>query len=83
MTIKHTKEVRPFRIEISPEQSKDLKHRIANTRWPEQLPGEVQEAGLSIGRQSLDLNACPTTKRLQAAVHVVEGRCAHSVFWVP
>jgi epoxide hydrolase len=32
-------DIRPFRIEIPAEQLDDLKARLANTRWPGELPG--------------------------------------------
>lgn len=32
-------DIRPFRIDIPQEQLDDLRARLANTRWPDELPG--------------------------------------------
>ena len=31
--------IQPFRIEIPQDDVDDLHHRLANTRWPGELPG--------------------------------------------
>jgi epoxide hydrolase len=36
-------QIRPFEVEIAEAAIQDLKARIANTRWPEQLPGAEWE----------------------------------------
>ncbi|WP_312882584.1 epoxide hydrolase family protein [Micromonospora polyrhachis] len=39
----------PFRIEISQEHLDDLRHRLASTRWPAEVPGAGWEAGVPLG----------------------------------
>lgn len=41
-------QIRPFRVEIDEAAIQDLKARIANTRWPEQLPGAEWERGVPV-----------------------------------
>jgi pimeloyl-ACP methyl ester carboxylesterase len=41
--------LRPFRIDIAQSQLDDLKSRLANTRWPEELPGVGWERGVPVG----------------------------------
>lgn len=41
-------QIRPFRVEIAEAAIQDLKARIANTRWPEQLPGAEWERGVPV-----------------------------------
>ncbi|MCW3838884.1 epoxide hydrolase [Micromonospora yasonensis] len=38
----------PFRIEIPQDSLDDLRHRLAHTRWPEELPGAGWEAGVPL-----------------------------------
>ncbi|MEV6233331.1 epoxide hydrolase family protein [Saccharopolyspora shandongensis] len=42
-------DVRPFRIEIPQEQLDDLRSRLANTRWPDELPGVGWSRGVPVG----------------------------------
>jgi epoxide hydrolase len=35
--------VRPFRIDIPQAELDDLRDRLARTRWPDQLVGDVRE----------------------------------------
>jgi pimeloyl-ACP methyl ester carboxylesterase len=37
--ISNTKEIRPFRVEVSNAELEDLRDRLARTRWPDELPG--------------------------------------------
>jgi epoxide hydrolase len=41
--------VRPFRIDIPQSQLDDLKTRLANTRWPAELPGVGWSRGVPVG----------------------------------
>ncbi|MDI6105124.1 epoxide hydrolase [Actinoplanes sp. NEAU-A12] len=41
--------LRPFRIEIPQAQLDDLKTRLANTRWPQELPGVGWSRGVPVG----------------------------------
>lgn len=41
--------LRPFRIDIPQSQLDDLKSRLANTRWPEELPGVGWSRGVPVG----------------------------------
>ncbi|MFJ8579516.1 epoxide hydrolase family protein [Micromonospora sp. NPDC093277] len=41
-------QITPFRIEIPQHRLDDLRHRLANTRWPEVLPGAGWEAGVPL-----------------------------------
>ncbi|MBJ8345964.1 epoxide hydrolase family protein [Antrihabitans sp. YC2-6] len=41
-------EFRPFRVEVSDSAIEDLRSRLANTRWPEQLPGAEWERGVPV-----------------------------------
>jgi pimeloyl-ACP methyl ester carboxylesterase len=41
--------LRPFRIDIPQSQLDDLKTRLANTRWPEELPGVGWSRGVPVG----------------------------------
>lgn len=43
-----TTEIRPFRIEIPQAELDDLHARLANARWPEQLPGEGWSRGVPV-----------------------------------
>ncbi|MEV5837780.1 epoxide hydrolase family protein [Nocardia sp. NPDC052112] len=40
--------IRPFRIEIAPAQIDDLHARLANTSWPDEIPGAGWDKGASI-----------------------------------
>jgi pimeloyl-ACP methyl ester carboxylesterase len=40
--------IRPFRVDVPDAALADLKSRLANTRWPEQLPGEPWERGVPV-----------------------------------
>jgi hypothetical protein len=40
--------IRPFRIDVPDAALVDLKSRLANTRWPEQLPGRPWERGVPV-----------------------------------
>ncbi|MEV0053084.1 epoxide hydrolase family protein [Saccharopolyspora shandongensis] len=42
-------DVRPFRIEIPQEQLDDLRSRLANTRWPDELRGVGWSRGVPLG----------------------------------
>nr|WP_221381892.1 epoxide hydrolase family protein [Actinoplanes polyasparticus] len=42
-------DVRPFRIDIPQAQLDDLKARLANTRWPDELPGVGWSRGVPVG----------------------------------
>ncbi|MEV0696909.1 epoxide hydrolase family protein [Saccharopolyspora sp. NPDC050389] len=42
-------DVRPFRIDIPQEQLDDLRARLANTRWPDELPGVGWSRGVPVG----------------------------------
>ncbi|MEU4620425.1 epoxide hydrolase family protein [Actinoplanes sp. NPDC023801] len=42
-------ELRPFRIDIPQSQLDDLKARLANTRWPDELPGVGWSRGVPVG----------------------------------
>ncbi|GAB2955448.1 epoxide hydrolase [Micromonospora polyrhachis] len=44
-----SEEITPFRIEISQEHLDDLRHRLASTRWPAEVPGAGWEAGVPLG----------------------------------
>ncbi|WP_328426704.1 epoxide hydrolase [Micromonospora sp. NBC_00389] len=39
----------PFKIEISQDRLDDLRRRLADARWPSQLPGTSWEAGVPLG----------------------------------
>ncbi|GIE91913.1 microsomal epoxide hydrolase [Actinoplanes regularis] len=41
--------LRPFRIDIPQSQLDDLKSRLANTRWPQELPGVGWSRGVPVG----------------------------------
>jgi pimeloyl-ACP methyl ester carboxylesterase len=43
-----SEEITEFRIQIPQDRLDDLRHRLANTRWPEQLPGVGWEAGVPV-----------------------------------
>jgi pimeloyl-ACP methyl ester carboxylesterase len=45
----HQPDLRPFRIDIPQSQLDDLKTRLANTRWPEELPGVGWSRGVPVG----------------------------------
>ena len=49
MTTNAQPAVRPFRIDIPQSQLDDLKTRLANTRWPEELPGVGWSRGVPLG----------------------------------
>jgi epoxide hydrolase len=42
-------EIRPFRIDVPPADLTDLRDRLANARWPAQLPGTGWERGVPVG----------------------------------
>src|SRR5690606_29397110 len=42
-------DIRPFRIDIPQEQLDDLRARLANTRWPDELPGVGWSRGVPVG----------------------------------
>src|SRR5688572_8959782 len=42
-------DVRSFRIDIPQSQLDDLKARLANTRWPDELPGVGWSRGVPVG----------------------------------
>ena len=42
-------DIRPFRIAIPQEQLDDLHARLANTRWPDELPGVGWDRGVPVG----------------------------------
>ncbi|GAB3509094.1 epoxide hydrolase family protein [Amycolatopsis cihanbeyliensis] len=42
-------DIRPFRIEIPQDQLDDLRARLANTRWPDELPGVGWSRGVPVG----------------------------------
>ncbi|MBG0826659.1 epoxide hydrolase [Planomonospora sp. ID67723] len=42
-------EIRPFRIDIPQAQLDDLSARLANTRWPDELPGVGWSRGVPVG----------------------------------
>ena len=44
-----SQEITPFRIEISQDRLDDLRRRLADTRWPGELPGAGWEAGVPLG----------------------------------
>jgi pimeloyl-ACP methyl ester carboxylesterase len=43
-----SEEITEFRIQIPQDRLDDLRHRLTNTRWPEQLPGVGWEAGVPV-----------------------------------
>jgi pimeloyl-ACP methyl ester carboxylesterase len=43
-----SEEITPFRINVSQDQLDDLRHRLAHTRWPGELPGAGWEAGVPL-----------------------------------
>ncbi|TDC73698.1 epoxide hydrolase family protein [Streptomyces hainanensis] len=45
----HEDTIRPFRIEIPPAALDDLRARLANTRWPAELPGVGWSRGVPVG----------------------------------
>ncbi|GAA3141667.1 epoxide hydrolase [Planomonospora alba] len=42
-------DIRPFRIDIPQAQLDDLRARLANTRWPDELPGVGWSRGVPVG----------------------------------
>lgn len=45
---KSTQDIRPFRIDIPQAQLDDLRERLANTRWPDELPGVGWSRGVPV-----------------------------------
>ncbi|MFU8875785.1 epoxide hydrolase family protein [Micromonospora sp. SL4-19] len=43
-----SEQITPFRIEIPQDRLDDLRHRLADTRWPDELPGAGWEAGVPL-----------------------------------
>src|SRR5829696_8462120 len=43
-----TTAIRPFRVEISDDDLDDLRTRLAQTRWPDQLPGSGWSRGVPL-----------------------------------
>jgi microsomal epoxide hydrolase len=43
-----TSEIEPFRIEVAEEVLDDLRRRLADTRWPDQIPGTTWEYGTDL-----------------------------------
>jgi pimeloyl-ACP methyl ester carboxylesterase len=41
-------DIRPFRIDVAPADLADLRDRLANVRWPAQLPGPGWERGVPV-----------------------------------
>jgi pimeloyl-ACP methyl ester carboxylesterase len=41
-------DIRPFRIDVAPADLADLRDRLANVRWPAQLPGTGWERGVPV-----------------------------------
>lgn len=41
-----TTQIRPFRIDVPESDLTDLRHRLANIRWVDQLPGDEQSRGV-------------------------------------
>ena len=48
-TQQHGKSIRPFRVDVPEEQLVDLRARLENTRWPEELPGVGWSRGVPVG----------------------------------
>jgi pimeloyl-ACP methyl ester carboxylesterase len=44
-----SEEITAFQINIPQDRLDDLRHRLARTRWPDQLPGAGWEAGVPLG----------------------------------
>ncbi len=44
-----TQEIRPFRIDVSDGELEDLRHRLARTRWPDELSGVGWSYGVPLG----------------------------------
>ncbi|WP_020578761.1 epoxide hydrolase family protein [Actinopolymorpha alba] len=44
-----SEEITPFQIEIPQDRLDDLRQRLAQTRWPDELPGVAWEAGVPLG----------------------------------
>lgn len=42
--------IRPFKVHVPDDVLADLQHRLAETRWPDQLPDTTWEYGADIGR---------------------------------
>jgi epoxide hydrolase len=42
--------IRPFKVHIPNSVLADLRHRLSETRWPDQLPGTTWEYGADIGK---------------------------------
>ncbi|MGY1718318.1 epoxide hydrolase family protein [Blastococcus sp. SYSU DS0552] len=42
-------QIRPFRIDVPQAQLDDLRHRLAATRWPDELPGVGWSYGVPVG----------------------------------
>lgn len=42
--------IRPFKVHVPASVLADLRHRLAETRWPDQLPGTTWEYGADIGK---------------------------------
>jgi len=40
--------IRPFRIRISEDELRDLRERLARTRWPDDLPGTGWSRGVPV-----------------------------------
>src|SRR5690348_4488714 len=40
--------IKPFKVQVPESVLADLKHRLAETRWPDQLPGTTWEYGADI-----------------------------------
>lgn len=49
MTTEEQQDLRPFRIDVPKEQLVDLETRLANTRWPDELPGVGWSRGVPVG----------------------------------
>jgi pimeloyl-ACP methyl ester carboxylesterase len=48
MTASTSVDLHPFTIDIRPDQRADLHTRLANTRWPDQLPGPDWQRGVPV-----------------------------------
>ncbi len=44
-----SEQITPFQIEISQDRLDDLRRRLADTRWPGEVPGAGWEAGVPMG----------------------------------
>ncbi|MEE2036683.1 epoxide hydrolase [Nocardiopsis sp. CT-R113] len=47
-TEQYQREIRPFRVEVPQAQLSDLAERLANTRWPDEVPGAGWSRGVPV-----------------------------------